>query len=61
MDWIQWGLQVLTIIALFIGIILLGVVLPLYLVWTGGWYGILGLFLYATLKALSLVYFTDSK
>ena len=59
MDWLKWGAECAMILTLITIIVLVAIVLPMYLVWLGGWYGILGLVLFAVLKATSLVYFSD--
>ena len=59
MDWLKWGAECAMILTLITTILLVCIVLPMYLVWLGGWYGIMGLVLFAVLKAISLVYFSD--
>lgn len=59
MDWLKWGAECAMILTLITTIVLVSILLPMYLVWLGGWYGILGLVLFAVLKATSLVYFSD--
>lgn len=59
MDWLKWGAECAMVLTLITTIVLVAIVLPMYLVWLGGWYGIVGLVLFAVLKATSLVYFSD--
>lgn len=59
MDWLKWGAECAMVLTLITTIVLVAIVLPMYLVWLGGWYGIVGLVLFAVLKATSLIYFSD--